>query len=115
MSSAICFNLDQSKILSSGNELNKELVYCKPKMNNTGTGILLRFQQYSVTSIQRPPKGNNESGLLQNMIFQCRFFWVYLRRDVVSEQSSLKVVDCLIQVVSNTGLTVQGTLFKFVE
>ena len=31
---------------------------------------------------------------------------VDLRMDVVSEQWSLKEVDCLIQVVSNTSLTV---------
>ena len=51
MSSAICFNLDLSKILFSGNGL---------------------------------------------------------RRDVVSEQWSLNAVKCCIQVVSDTGLTVQN-------
>ena len=61
---------------------------------------------YSITCIQRPPKGNNESGLLQQVVFKYRLLWVYLTRDVVSEQWSLKVVHCLIQVVSNTGLKV---------
>ena len=30
---------------------------------------------------------------------------LHLRRDVVSEHWSLKTVDCFVQVVSNTGLT----------
>ena len=56
MSSAICFNLDKSKILMSGNELS---------------------------------------------------------RGVVSEYWSLKAVDCLIQLVSITGLTVYHNLVRF--
>ena len=40
------------------------------------------------------------------MVFKCRFYLVDLRRFVVSEQWSLKAGGLLIQVVSNTGLTV---------
>ena len=40
------------------------------------------------------------------MVFKCMFYSIDLRRDVVSERWSLKAVDCLVQVVSNTGLTV---------
>ena len=53
--------------------------------------------------IQRPPKGSNKSVLLQQVVFKCRFYYVDTRKDIVSEQWSLKAVDCLIQVVSNTG------------
>ena len=61
---------------------------------------------YSITCIQRPLKGSNESGLLQQVVFKCRFCLVDVRRVVVSEQWSLKAGGLSIQVVSNTGLTV---------
>ena len=61
---------------------------------------------YSITRIQRPLKGSNESGLLQQVVFKCRFYLVDSRTVVVSEQWSLKAGGLLIQVVSNTGLTI---------
>ena len=64
--------------------------------------------KYSITCIKRPPKGSNESGPLQQVVFKCRFYQVDLRRVVVSEQWSIKAGGILIQVVSNTGLTVKG-------
>ena len=54
----------------------------------------------------RPLKESNESGLLQQVVFKCRFYYVDLRRVVISEQWSLKEGGHLIRVVSNTGLTV---------
>ena len=44
---------------------------------------------YSRTCIQRPPKGTNKSGLLQQVVFKYRFDKVDLRRVVVSEVWSL--------------------------
>ena len=55
---------------------------------------------YSKTCIQRPLKGSNGSGLLQQVVFKCSFYLVVLRRVVVSEQWSVKAGDLLIQVVS---------------
>ena len=46
--------------------------------------------EYTITCIQRSLKGSNESGLLQQVVFKCRFYWVDLRRVIVSEQWSLK-------------------------
>ena len=71
--------------------------------------------KYSITCIQRPLKGSNQKGLLQQMVFKCRFYLFDLRRIAVSEQWSLKAGGLLIQVVSNTGLTVpqNSDLFKF--
>ena len=60
---------------------------------------------YSITCIQRPLRGRNESGLLQQVVAKYRFYYVDLRRVVVLEQWSLQAGDLLIQVVSNTGLT----------
>ena len=51
--------------------------------------------KHSISCSQRPPKGSNKSGLLQQVTFKCRFDLVDLRRSVVSEQWSLKAVDCL--------------------
>ena len=51
-------------------------------------------------------QGINESYLLQQVVFKCRFYCVDLRRVVVSEQWSLKACGLLIQVVSNIGSTV---------
>ena len=68
--------------------------------------------KYSITCIQRPLKGSNESGLLQQVVFKYRFYQVDLRRAVVSEQWSLKAGGLLIQVVSNIGLTVLFFLSK---
>ena len=45
---------------------------------------------YSVTEILRPLKGSNESGLLQQVVIKCRFYYAELRRLAVSEQWSLK-------------------------
>ena len=61
---------------------------------------------YRITCIQRPLKGSNESGLLQQVVFKCRFYSVVLKRVAVLEQRSLKAGDLLIQAFSNTGLTV---------
>ena len=47
----------------------------------------------------------NKIGRLHQVVPKCRFYWVDLRTGVISEQSSLKAVDCLIKVVLNTGLT----------
>ena len=62
--------------------------------------------KFSITRVQRPRKGSNKSGLLQQVVFKCKLYQVNLIRGVVSGQWSLKAVDCLIQVVSNTGLIV---------
>ena len=62
--------------------------------------------KYSITCIQRPLSESYKSGLLKQMIFKCRFYEVDSRRVVVSKQWSLKAGGLLIQVISNTGLTV---------
>ena len=49
---------------------------------------------YSITCIQRPLKGSNESGLLQLVVF--KYYWYDLGRVVVSEQWSLKAGGLLI-------------------
>ena len=59
-----------------------------------------------MTTTRRPFKGSNESGLLQQVVFKCRFYYVDLRRVAVSEQWSLKEGGLLIQMVSKPGLTV---------
>ena len=74
--------------------------------------VYLIHLKYSITCIQRPLKGSNESGLLQQAVFKCRFYKVELRRVVVSEQWSFKADGLLIQVVSNTGSTVLFTINK---
>ena len=61
---------------------------------------------YSITCIQRPPNGSNKSGLLQQVVKKYMFYQLDFTSSVVSEQWSLKAVNCLIQVVSDTGLTV---------
>ena len=61
----------------------------------------------SITCIQRPLKGSNESGLLQQVVFKCRYYFVDLRRVTASDQWSLKAGGLLIQLVSKTGLTLQ--------
>ena len=68
--------------------------------------------KYSITSIQRLPKGSNRSGLLQQVVFKCRWYYVDLRREAVLEQWSLKEGDCLIQVVFNAGLTVYHIKYR---
>ena len=35
---------------------------------------------YSITCIQRPYNGSNVSGLLQQVVFKCRFYYVDLRK-----------------------------------
>ena len=52
------------------------------------------------TCIQRPLKGCNKSGLLQEVVFKGRFCYLDFNRSGLSGQWSLKTVDCLIQVVS---------------
>ena len=42
--------------------------------------ILAWISNYSITCIQRPPKGSNESGLLQQVVFKCRYYLLDLRR-----------------------------------
>ena len=64
------------------------------------------FIIHSITCIQKPPEGSNTSDLLQQVVFKCRSYLVNLSGGVVSEQWSLTAEDCLIQVVSNTALTV---------
>ena len=64
------------------------------------------FVSYSITCIQRPPKGSYERGLLQQVVFKCRFYYFDLRRVSVSEQWFLKAGSLLIKLVSNTGFTV---------
>ena len=32
------------------------------------------FSKYSITCTQRPLKGSNESGILQQVVFKCRFY-----------------------------------------
>ena len=76
---------------------------------HTKTRCSVSKREYSITCIKRPLKGSNESGLLQQVVFKCRFYKVDFRRVVVSEQWSLKAGGHLIQVVSNTGLTVYLT------
>ena len=66
---------------------------------------------YGETCIHIPLKGSNESSLLQQVAFKCRFDYVELKTLAVSEQWSLKAGVLLIQVVFNTGLTVRA---KFV-
>ena len=46
MLSAICSNLDQSKILLSGNELKHQKM---PKVNNTGVNMYLNSDQHGKT------------------------------------------------------------------
>ena len=48
------------------------------------------YSIYSITCVQRPLNGSDESGVLQQVVFKCRFYQVDLKRDVVSEQWSLK-------------------------
>ena len=50
----------------------------------------------------------------QLLMHQNEYLWSKgLRRGVVLEQFYVRAVDCLIQVVSNTGLTVFAILLKF--
>ena len=51
--------------------------------------LIEKLLKYKITCIQRPPKGSNKSGLLQQVVFKCMFYEVDLRRGVVSEQWSL--------------------------
>ena len=64
------------------------------------------YLKYNITCIKRPPKGSNKSGLLQQVVFKCRFYLVDLRWGVASKQWSLTAGGCLIQVVCITGITV---------
>ena len=40
--------------------------------------IPVRSFKYTITCIQRLPMGNNKSGLLQQVVFKCRFYQVDL-------------------------------------
>ena len=63
--------------------------------------------KYSITCLQRPINGSNKSGFLQQMVFKYRFlFGRFQKRCFGLEQWSSKAMDCLIHVVSNTGITV---------
>ena len=62
--------------------------------------------KYSITCSQRPLKGSTESGLLQQVVCKCRFYYVDVRRLAVSKQWPLNAGGLLIKVVSNTGITV---------
>ena len=68
--------------------------------------LLPLILKYSITCIERPLKESNESGLLQHVVIEYRLYLNDLRRVVVSKKWSLKAGGLLIQVVSNTGLTV---------
>ena len=57
MSSAICLNLDQSKILSSGNGLRSVMIFKKKKMH--------KFKSCSFPIFQEPTL-SNRTALLQN-------------------------------------------------
>ena len=70
-----------------------------------GIGI---FATYSITCIQRPLKGSNESGLLQQVVFECRFYWVDLRRVAVSEQWFLKAGGLLTLSQTSPGFYVSA-------
>ena len=63
--------------------------------------MTLRSNIYSITCIQSPLKGSDESGLLQQVAFKYRFYYVELGKLAVSEQWSLKAGGLLIQVVSH--------------
>ena len=69
--------------------------------------------QYNLYS--RPLKGSNESGFFLQVVFKCRFYYVDLRRAFSSEQWSFKAGGLLIQVVSNTGLTLLRRGFVCIE
>ena len=96
LSSANAFNLDQSKILLFGKGLWVWLVVwhsenwpiAKLCLRSACAGwlALILFCKYrsSLTCIQRPPKGSGKSGFLQQVIFECRFCHVNLRKGVVS-------------------------------
>ena len=45
--------------------------------------------KYSITCVQRPPKGSNKSGLLQQVVFKCRFYYIDFSKDVVAQHWSL--------------------------
>ena len=47
---------------------------------------------YSISCIQRPLKGSNESGLLQQVVCKCRFYKVDLNlsQTIVLDSSKLK-------------------------
>ena len=48
--------------------VGKQLVAWKDRIDDLATTI------YSITCIQRPPKGRNKSGLLQQVVFKCRLY-----------------------------------------
>ena len=76
------------KILSLGKEFSCTLT-------KGGFICLCDVLYYSITCIQRSPKGSNKSGLLQQVVFKCRFYFLDLRRGILSEQWSLKTGDCI--------------------
>ena len=82
--------------------------YTKPLASHFFKNLFEKGQLFihSITCIQRPLQVINKSILLQQVVFKCWFYFVDLGRDVVSDLWSLKSGGCLIQVVSNTGLTV---------
>ena len=55
--------------------------------------------------------GSNESGLLQQVVFKCRFYWVDLRMVAVSEQWSLKAGCLLRQAYYHIQMTSTATFY----
>ena len=52
MSSAICFNLDQSKILSSGNVLTLDIFFKNGQAKNTVKKILLKINGHTFSAFK---------------------------------------------------------------
>ena len=49
-----------------------------PRLTTVPSGKHKSYMVYSITCIQRPLKGSNESGLLHQVVFKCRFYQVDL-------------------------------------
>ena len=89
MSSAICFNLDHSKILSSGNRLRrfKVLLFTFPKQtrastflkyksleNTVGKGEIARKEQFIIISKSFPPTEELYTVFIKFNIVACKLF-----------------------------------------
>ena len=59
MSSAICFNSDQSNILSSGNGLNQNIPQDQSERNSTSVWINRRLCYFQVQEIEENKSENN--------------------------------------------------------
>ena len=84
----------------SHNVLKRLLSQTRQKVSLCGNGF-----KYSITCIKTPLKGSNKSFSYNRWSLNTGSIRLTLRR-VVSKQWSLKAGGLLIQVVSNTGLTV---------